>query len=148
MERTLGERFRFVELANEINSHMPDYVVRRLLLALNERGRPVRGSRILLLGLAYKKNTGDARESPAVRIAELLLRMGAQVRAADPLVTEPAVIGPDVARVDVTPEEITAADIVVLLTEHDVFPLAEIGRHAKHVLDCRRVLAGPNVETL
>ena len=148
VERTLGQRFRFVELANDINSHMPDYVVRRLLLALNERARPVKGSRILLLGLAYKKNTGDARESPAIRIAELLLRMGAQVRAADPLVTEAAVIGPAVARVDATPEEIAAADIVVLLTEHDVFPFAEIVRHARYVLDCRRVLSGPNVETL
>jgi UDP-N-acetyl-D-glucosamine dehydrogenase len=148
VERTLGQRFRFVELANEINSHMPDYVVRRLLLALNECGRPAKGARILLLGLAYKKNTGDARESPAIRIAELLLRLGAQVRAADPLVTEPAVIGPDVARVDVTPEELAAADIVVLLTEHDAFPFAEIGRHAKYVLDCRRVLTGPNIETL
>jgi UDP-N-acetyl-D-glucosamine dehydrogenase len=148
VERTLGQRFRFVELANEINSHMPDYVVRRLLLALNERERPVRGSRILLLGLAYKKNTGDARESPAIRIAELLLRLGAEVRAADPLVTEHDAIGPAVARVDATPEEITAADIVVLLTEHDAFPFAEIVQHARYVLDCRRVLAGPNVETL
>jgi UDP-N-acetyl-D-glucosamine dehydrogenase len=148
VERTLGQRFRFVELANDINSHMPDYVVRRLLLALNERGRPVKGSRILLLGLAYKKNTGDARESPAIRIAELLIRLGAQVRAADPLVTESAVIGPAVARVDATPEEIAAADIVVLLTEHDAFPCAEIVRHARYVLDCRHVLAGANVETL
>jgi UDP-N-acetyl-D-glucosamine dehydrogenase len=148
VERTLGQRFRFVELANDINSHMPDYVVRRLLLALNERGRPVKGSRVLLLGLAYKKNTGDARESPAIRIAELLVRLGAQVRAADPLVVEAAVIGPAVVRVDATPEEIAAADIVVLLTEHDAFPGAEIVRHARYVLDCRRVLAGPNVETL
>ncbi|HEX3921233.1 MAG TPA: nucleotide sugar dehydrogenase [Streptosporangiaceae bacterium] len=148
VERTLGQRFRFVELANDINSHMPDYVVRRLLLALNERGRPVKGSRILLLGLAYKKNTGDARESPAIRIAELLVRLGAQVRAADPLVLEAAVIGPAVVRVDATPEEIAAADIVVLLTEHDAFPCVEIIRHARYVLDCRRVLSGPNVETL
>jgi UDP-N-acetyl-D-glucosamine dehydrogenase len=148
VERSLGQRFRFVELANDVNSHMPDYVVRRLLLALNERERPVRGSRILLLGLAYKKNTGDARESPAIRVAELLLRMGADVRAADPLVTEPAVIGPAVARVEATPEEIAAADAVILLTEHDDFAAAEVGRHARYVLDCRRVLSGSNVETL
>jgi UDP-N-acetyl-D-glucosamine dehydrogenase len=148
VERALGQRFRFVELANDINSHMPDYVIRRLLLALNERERPVKGSRILLLGLAYKKNTGDARESPAIRIAELLLRMGAQVRAADPLVTETAIIDPAVARVDATPEELAAADLVVLLTEHDAFALGEIGQHARHVLDCRRVLSGANVETL
>jgi UDP-N-acetyl-D-glucosamine dehydrogenase len=148
VERALGQRFRFVELANDINSHMPDYVVRRLLLALNRRGRPVSGSRILLLGLAYKKNTGDARESPAIRVADLLLRMGADVRAADPLVTETAVVDPAVARVHATPEQIAAADLVVLLTDHDAFRAADVGRHARYVLDCRRVLSGPNVETL
>jgi UDP-N-acetyl-D-glucosamine dehydrogenase len=118
------------------------------MLALNKRGRPVSGSRILLLGLAYKKNTGDARESPAVRVAELLLRMGAQVRAADPLVTESTAIDPAVARVDATPEEIAAADIVVMLTDHDVFSASDVGRHSRYVLDCRRVLSGPNVETM
>jgi UDP-N-acetyl-D-glucosamine dehydrogenase len=148
VERTLGQRFRFVELANDINNHMPDYVVRRLLLALNQRGRPVSGSRILLLGLAYKKNTGDARESPAIRVANLLLRMGADVRAADPLVTETGVLDPAVTRVEAVPEEIAAADAVVLLTDHDAFPSADIGGHARYVLDCRRVLTGPNVETL
>jgi UDP-N-acetyl-D-glucosamine dehydrogenase len=148
VERALGQRFRFVELANDINRHMPDYVVRRLMLALNERGRPVSGSRVLLLGLAYKKNTGDARESPAVRVAELLLQMGAQVRAADPLVTEPALVGAAVARVEATPEEIAAADAVLLLTDHDSFMRDDVARHARYVLDCRHVLSGPNVETL
>jgi UDP-N-acetyl-D-glucosamine dehydrogenase len=148
VERALGQRFRFVELANDINSHMPDYVVRRLLRALNEHGRPVSGSRVLLLGLAYKKNTGDVRESPAVRVAELLVHMGADVRAADPLVTEPAVIHPAVARVEATPQEVAVADAVVLLTDHDVFITGDLYRHARYVLDCRRVLDGPNVETL
>src|SRR6185369_16251127 len=81
---SLGHAFRFVELANDINEHMPDYVVTRLTLALNERGLPMRGRRVLLLGLSYKRNTGDARESPAIRIARELLQLGAQVRAADP----------------------------------------------------------------
>ena len=76
--------FRFVELANDVNDHMPDYVVRRLVLALNRQQQAVNGSRILLLGLAYKRNTGDARESPAVVVAERLLALGAEVRAADP----------------------------------------------------------------
>jgi UDP-N-acetyl-D-glucosamine dehydrogenase len=116
--------------------------------ALNEHGRPVRGSRILLLGLAYKKNTGDARESPALRVAELLRRMGAEVRAADPLVTEPALLDPAVARVDATPDEIASADIVVLLTDHDAFRASNVTGHARYVLDCRRMLSGPNVETL
>jgi hypothetical protein len=138
VERALGQQFRFVELANDINSHMPDYVVNRLLLALNARQQPVSGSRILLLGLAYKKNTGDARESPAIRVAELLVRIGADVRAADPLVTEPAITHPAVAHVDATPQEIAAADAVVLLTDHDVFTKGDICRHARYVLDCRR----------
>ncbi len=148
VERTVGQCFRFVELANDINGHMPDYVVRRLMLALNKRGLPVSGSLVLLLGLAYKKNTGDARESPAIRVANLLLRMGAVVRAADPLVTETAILDPAVTRVVAAPEEIAAADLVVLLTDHDAFSAVDIGRHARHVLDCRRVLSGPNVETL
>src|SRR5664279_1807734 len=84
VKRSLGRSFRFVELANDINDHMPDYVARRLMEALNEQGKPVKGSRILILGLAYKRNTGDARESPATRLCELLLDYGAQVYAADP----------------------------------------------------------------
>ena len=69
VERTLGKSFRFVELADDINRHMPDYVVHRLMLAFNMRGRPLSGAQILLLGLAHKRNTGDARESPAVRVS-------------------------------------------------------------------------------
>jgi UDP-N-acetyl-D-glucosamine dehydrogenase len=148
VERALGQSFRFVELANDINGHMPDYVVRRLMMAFNARSRPVNGSRILLLGLAYKKNTGDARESPAVRVAQLLRAMGADVRAADPHVIETAVVDTVVARVEPTPEEISRADAVVLLTDHDAFDVGDISNHASYVLDCRRVLAGENVETL
>ena len=148
VERTLGQSFRFVELANDINNHMPDYVARRLMLAFNKRGRPVSGSRILLLGLAYKKNTGDARESPALRIAQLLAGMGAHVRAADPHIVETAAVDNLVACVEPTPGEISAADAVILLTDHDAFNLDEISSHASYILDCRRVLSGENVETL
>jgi UDP-N-acetyl-D-glucosamine dehydrogenase len=148
VERALGQSFRFVELANDINSHMPDYVVRRLMMAFNKRSRPVNGSRILLLGLAYKKNTGDARESPAVRIAQLLKGMGANVRAADPHVVEAGAIDAVVARVELTREEISAADAVILLTDHDAFDIGAVSEHAGYVLDCRRVASGENVETL
>jgi len=147
VERALGQSFRFVELANDINNHMPDYVVRRLMMALNSRGRPVKGSRILLLGLAYKKNTGDARESPGVRVAQLLTGMGADLRAADPHVVETDAVG-SVMRVDATPGELSRADAVILLTDHDAFDRGEIVSHAAYVLDCRRVLSGANVETL
>jgi UDP-N-acetyl-D-glucosamine dehydrogenase len=148
VERALGQTFRFVELANDINSHMPDYVARRLMLAFNKRGRPVSGSRILLLGLAYKKNTGDARESPAIRVAQLLRGMGADVRAADPHVVETGAVDAVVECVEPTPDEISRADAVVLLTDHDAFNLDEISSHASYVLDCRRVLSGENVEIL
>jgi UDP-N-acetyl-D-glucosamine dehydrogenase len=148
VERALGQSFRFVELANDINSHMPDYVARRLMLAFNKRGRPVKGSRVLLLGLAYKKNTGDARESPAVRVAQLLQAMGADIRAADPYVAESGAVVTTATFVEPTPEELARADAVVLLTDHDAFDLAEITSHARYILDCRRVLSGENVETL
>src|SRR4029079_14859767 len=72
VKRSLGQSFRFVELANDVNDHMPDYVGRRIIRALNRAEKSVRGSRILLLGLAFKKNTGDARESPSLRLADLL----------------------------------------------------------------------------
>jgi UDP-N-acetyl-D-glucosamine dehydrogenase len=148
VERALGKSFRFVELADDINRHMPDYVVNRIMMSFNNRGLAVRGARILLLGLAYKKNTGDARESPAVRVAQLLTAMGAQLRAADPHVVEGTAVDALVPRVEPTPAELADADTVVLLTDHDAFDYPVIREHARHVFDCRRRLTGPNVETL
>ena len=148
VERALGKSFRFVELADDINRHMPDYVAHRIMMSFNDRGRPVRGARILLLGLAYKKNTGDARESPAVRVAQLLTAMGAQLRAADPHVVEGTAVDGLVPRVEPTAAELAAADAVVLLTDHDAFDYRAISEHARYVFDCRRRLTGPTVETL
>jgi UDP-N-acetyl-D-glucosamine dehydrogenase len=140
VKRALGHSFRFVELANDVNDHMPDYVVRRLTLALNDRAKSVKKSRVLLLGLAYKKNTGDARESPAARVAELLVHLGAEVRVADPHVVEDHVpLG--VARTQLSQEEVAAADYVVILTDHDEFDYSLLSGH-DHVLDTRHVLEG------
>jgi len=148
VRRLLGQSFRFVELANDVNDHMPDYVVQRLALALNRRRRAVNGSRVLLLGLAYKRNTSDARESPAQVVADRLLTLGAEVRAADPHVVEEQV-DRRVVRVDATPEELSAGDAVVLLADHDAFDLAAVATHARFVLDTRhRVSPGANVEYL
>jgi len=148
VRRALGQPFRFVELANDINDHMPDYVVRRIVVALNRKRQAVNGSRILLLGLAYKANTGDDRESPAVVVAERLLALGAEVRVADPHVSQDHVHG-HVERVEVTPDELAAADAVILLTDHDEFDLAAIRTHASYVLDTRRRLEpGDGVEFL
>jgi UDP-N-acetyl-D-glucosamine dehydrogenase len=147
VRRTLGHSFRFVELANDVNDHMPDYVVRRLMAALNRQKKALNGSRILLLGLAYKKNTSDDRESPALVVAQRLLDLGAEVRAADPHVVEEHV-DTRVVRVDATQHEIEAADAVVLLTDHDAFDLDAVAGQAGYVLDTRRRLSGQNVEHL
>jgi UDP-N-acetyl-D-glucosamine dehydrogenase len=148
VQRQLGRNVRFVELANDINNHMPDYVVRRLVAAFNRQRRAVADSRILLLGLAYKKNTGDARESPATRVAELLRDMGANLVAADPHVVETVRAIADVPRVELTAAELAAADAVILLTDHDEFDLDLVVKHAKYVLDTRRRVSGANVEVI
>ena len=148
VKRMLGQSFRFVELANDVNDHMPDYVVQRVQVALNRRRKAVNGSRVLLLGLAYKRNTSDDRESPAVVVADRLVALGADVRAADPYVGQ-GHTDPRVVRVRCTPDELSAADIVVVLTDHDAFDYDEVARHARQVLDTRRrVLAAPNIERL
>jgi UDP-N-acetyl-D-glucosamine dehydrogenase len=148
VRRSLGESFRFVELANDVNAHMPAYVVRRLSRALNERGKSVKGSRVLLLGLGYKRNTSDARESPAITVATELVALGAEVRVSDPFVGD-GVVADHVARVDCDAAELSAADAVLMLTNHDAFDVKTIAEHASYVLDCRRAVpAGVNVEYL
>ncbi|MFN2606290.1 MAG: nucleotide sugar dehydrogenase, partial [Acidimicrobiales bacterium] len=148
VKRTLGQPFRSVELANDINDHMPDYVVRRLTMALNRRRRSVNGSRVLLLGLAYKRNTSDARESPGRAVADRLCALGAEVRVADPRVVLDEGGGSS-TRVDASPEELAAADAVVVLADHDDFDYEAVAAHASYVLDTRRRLRpAPHVELL
>ena len=130
-----------------MNDHMPDYVVRRLAIAFNHRSLSVRGRRILLLGLAYKKNTGDARESPSHVVAQLLVALGAEVRCCDPHVPA-AQVPSGCALVGATVDEAAAADAVVVLVDHDDFDLPALVAVAPFVLDCRHVVAGPNVEHL
>ncbi|CAJ60707.1 MULTISPECIES: nucleotide sugar dehydrogenase [Frankia] len=142
VRHSLGRSFRFVELANDVNDHMPDHVVRRVTEMLNARHLPVAGSRILLLGLAYKRNTGDAREAPATRVAGLLADLGAEVRAADPHV-DPARLPARVTLVEAGAAELAAADLVVVLVDHDAFDRDTVARHARLVLDTRRWLPGP-----
>jgi UDP-N-acetyl-D-glucosamine dehydrogenase len=137
VERRLGHRFRFVELANDVNRGMPDYVVRRAQAMLNNCGKAVNGARILLLGLAYKPGTSDWRESPAVTVAQRLIALGADVRAHDSHVPERVELGPAMPRVPYSVEEVEAADLVVLLTDHPELPYDEIARHAELVLDTR-----------
>lgn len=147
VRRSLGEAFRFVELANDVNDHMPDYVVRRLIEALNDRGRPVKGQCIVLLGLAYKRNTGDARESPSQPIARKLVELGAEVLAADPHVFD-RYVPAGVTRVDLDEQVLRRADAVVLLVDHDEFDLDLVAGTASYVLDTRHCLTGDNIEHL
>jgi UDP-N-acetyl-D-glucosamine dehydrogenase len=145
VRRSLGQPFRFVELANDVNEHMPDYVVRRLMLAFNSMGRSINGSRILLLGLAYKRNTGDAREAPGTVIARSLVALGADVRVADPHLAGEFVAFP---LVEADAREVSSADAVVLVTDHDAFDYELIKNHARYVLDTRNRLDGPSIERL
>jgi UDP-N-acetyl-D-glucosamine dehydrogenase len=148
VKRRTGESMRFVELANDLNAHMPHYLVRRLTLLLNRSGRAVSGARLLLVGLAYKRNTGDVRESPALVVAQQLLDMGADVRAVDPYVTE-GHVDPRIGRVELTAAEAADADAVVVLTDHDCLDLGLLAGTGTAVLDCRhRVPAGATVEYL
>lgn len=147
VEQATGRRFRFVDLANDINEHMPDHVVHRITKGLNRLGSAVRGSTILLLGLAYKKNSSDARESPATRVASLLMSLGARVQAIDTHVS-PNHMVPDVERVALTPEVVRGAKALVLLTDHDDLDYELVQNEAQWILDCRNRLSGANVETL
>ena len=144
--REYGLHTKFIELAGEINSAMPQWVVAKAVDALNERGKSVRGSRILVLGIAYKKDIGDMRESPAVEMMELLAAKGAQIEYSDPHVP----VFPrmrkhefDLKSVRLDAKTLGAYDLVLLATDHSAFDYALIGRHARHIVDTRGVFLEP-----
>jgi UDP-N-acetyl-D-glucosamine dehydrogenase len=147
VKRRLGYNVRFVDLANDINDHMPDYIVSRVSRGLNKRHKPVNGSRILLLGLAYKKNVGDVRESPAIQVALGLRRDGAEIAAADPF-ADPFHIPDGISLVELTEQELTRADAVVILTDHEAFDYGLVQRCASYVFDARHRCRGDQVEHL
>ena len=140
VKRRLGQTFRFVELANEVNEHMPDYVVTRAMTLLNRHKRALNGSRVLALGLSYKAATSDWRESPSIAVVERLQALGADVRACEPYLPDAG--GPVLPApvVECTPGELAAADLVVLLVDHPDFDLDEIAGHARLVLDTKGVM--------
>ncbi len=131
---------RFIELAGEVNSAMPDWVIGKLIEALNDRRKPVKGSRVLVLGIAYKKNVDDMRESPSVQLMELLRAKGADVEYADPYVK----VFPkmrehtfDLRSVEVTAAALAEYDVVLLATDHDAFDYDLIARNAALIVDTR-----------
>ena len=132
---------RFIELAGEINTSMPKYVVDRVAEALNHVGKPVRGSRVGLLGVAYKKDIDDPRESPSFKLMELLQQRGAIISYCDPHVpTLPAMRHYDVPRLaseEVTPNYLSSLDCVLIATDHTAFDWDQIAQYAPLIVDTR-----------
>jgi len=139
--RTLNYRTRFIELAGEINAAMPEFWVGRVVDRLNEQGRAARGSKVLVVGVAYKKDIDDVRESPALDVIRLLQRRGAAVSYHDPHVRKLKHEDIDLASLPLTSETLAAADCVVIVTDHSDVDYALVERCARLVVDTRNVLA-------
>jgi UDP-N-acetyl-D-glucosamine dehydrogenase len=138
--RAYGVNTRFIELAGEVNAAMPEYVISRVAEALNERGKPLRGSRILVLGAAYKPDVDDCRESPAVELMELLQDRGAVVEYNDPHVPALPPLRGHVLRLEstpLTPEVLAGQDAVLIATNHRAYDYGPILAHAPLVIDTR-----------
>jgi nucleotide sugar dehydrogenase len=135
----LGYPFRFVELAQEINAAMPSYIARRIQDQLNLDGKVLRGSLIILLGVTYKPDIADIRESPAIPLAESLLQQGAVLRFHDPLVKQFSVSGLDIPRVDDVDRSLAGADICVLLQDHRDYDVGAMTAVSRRFFDTRGV---------
>src|SRR5438034_8428296 len=137
--REVGHATRFIELAGEVNRSMPDYVVNRTALALNDRGKAVKGAKILVLGLAYKPDVDDVRESPSFELIEKLEHLGAEVDYNDPHVsaTHKMRTWGDLGKrsVPLTPEVLAAYDCVLVATNHGAYPWQAIADHAQLIVD-------------
>lgn len=143
--REYGLHTRFIELAGEVNSSMPEWVVSKLADALNARQRSINGSKILMLGISYKKNIDDMRESPSVELMEILRAKGAAVAYSDPWVP----VFPrmrkhhfDLSSIDLTPEIISDFDVILVGTNHDIFDYEMIQTNARLIVDTRGVYKG------
>jgi len=140
--KTLNYNARFIELASEVNTSMPYYVIDKITDALNDQQRAVRGSRIVILGVAYKRDVDDVRESPALDIISLLRQKGADVSYCDPHV--PVIRLENDARMPSQAfcvDLLKNADCVVIATDHSAFDWREIAAHSRVIVDTRHVLA-------
>ncbi|MFD1541654.1 nucleotide sugar dehydrogenase [Nonomuraea guangzhouensis] len=147
--RKLGYPFRFVELAQEINERMPSYVVARVQRLLNRHKKAVNGAKVVMLGVTYKPDIADDRETPALPVARALLELGAELSFIDPYVLEWSVDGTPVPREEDLAEAVVDADVTLLLQQHAAFDLDMVEAKARLVLDTRGVLTeGERVERL
>ena len=136
--KTLNYSARFIELASEINGHMPEVVVRRAAAILNRARKSVRGSKVFVLGVSYKRDTGDSRESPSLDVIRLLHEEGAQVSFNDPYSDSVRLESGRVLRsTRIHARSLSGADLVVIVTDHSAYDYATIVRHAKRILDTR-----------
>lgn len=144
--REYGVHTRFIELAGEVNSSMPEWVIGKVAAALNDRSKSIKGSRVLILGIAYKKNIDDMRESPAVVLMELLREKGAEIDYSDPHVPAFPKMRKhsfDMKSVGISPESIASYDCVIVATNHDAFDYGLIKQHARLIVDTRGVYLQP-----
>jgi UDP-N-acetyl-D-glucosamine dehydrogenase len=139
--RALNYKTRFIEIAGEVNAEMPEFWVDKVVERLNEQGKAVRGSSVLVLGVAYKKDVDDIRESPALDVIRLLRQRGADLRYHDPYVPALKDDGGNLASVPLTPEALQGADCVIVVTDHSAVDYRLVARHARAVVDTRHVLA-------
>ena len=137
VRRDAGRHIRILEQAQDVNGQMPTYVVTRIAEALNERGLPVKGRKILVLGVSYKADVGDIRESPALPLISLLQKRGASVGFQDPFVEQIEVDDGVMYRTELSNRALAATDCVVLLTPHSAYDLDWIASRTNLVFDTR-----------
>jgi len=141
LARKQGLPTRFIELAGEVNSRMPEYVVTRLADFLNDAGKPIKGSRILILGMAYKKDVDDPRESPSFVLLEMLLARGAVVTYNDPHISKLPEMRhhdvPDMSSTELSPKFLASQDCVVIATDHSAYDYEFIVKHSPLIVDTR-----------
>jgi UDP-N-acetyl-D-glucosamine dehydrogenase len=147
--KTLNYRARFIELAGEINANMPHYVVSKVIDGLNEFGRSAKGSNVLVLGVAYKPEIDDPRESPALDVIELLRQRGVSVTYSDPYIPILDLFGDTLMSKPLTADLLAASDCVVIVTNHRAFDYHLVVRYARLIVDTRNALRGiPHDETV
>ena len=135
--KTLNYSARFIELAGEINSQMPAYLVAKVVDALNEEQKSVKGSRILVLGVAYKRNSNDLRESPALDILDLLLRKGAEVTFHDPYIREIRMDSTTLHSMSFNASLLEGSDCVIIVTDHSTYDWQFVANHCRLIVDAR-----------
>jgi UDP-N-acetyl-D-glucosamine dehydrogenase len=143
-----GFESRFIGLADKINSGMPRHVVTRAMELLNECGKAMRGSRIHILGVTYKKDISDSRESPALEVIKILMALGAKVTYSDPFVPSLSIEGQNMEAIHPGREVLASSDIAIIITNHTAFDYSDIVRNAPLVFDTRNATLGTKARNL